>query len=192
MNQFRSLSVGALLLCTITLARAETFRIDPAQSVISFKVRHIFGSVNGKFRQFSGTIELDRDHPQQSSVNATIQVRSIETGIAKRDEHMKTAEFFDVAKFPEITFKSRSVKRTGKESGEVVGEFTMHGVTRTIPLQVAFLGFGKGKAGETTRWRVTTAPLKRSDYGLRWSPTVEKTSMIGEEVSVLMEIEASR
>ena len=81
------------------------------------------------------------------------------------------------------------MKRTGKESGDIVGEFTMHGVTRTIPLHVTFLGAGKD---ESTRWRVTSEPLQRNDYGLRWSPTVETTSMIGQEVAVEMEIEAKR
>ena len=105
---------------------------------------------------------------------------------------MLAAEFFDAAKYPEITFRSRSARRTGKDSGEVVGEFGMHGVTRTIPLHVTFLGLSRNAAGEeTTRWRVTTDPLLRRDYHLLWSPTTESVSMIGQEVAINMEIEAT-
>lgn len=181
--------IGFAFFCST--AQAETFKIDPARSVISFKVRHLLGKVTGRFRQLSGVINLDREHPEQSSVNATIQVKSIDTGIAKRDEHLKSADFFQAEKFPEISFKSQSIKRTGKESGEITGELSMHGVTRRIVLHVSFLGFGKNSTDETSRWRVTTDPIKRGDYGLRWSSTVESTSMIGQEVTVTMEIEAT-
>ena len=172
----------------VTSARAETLQIDPAHSVISFKVRHIFGTVNGRFRQFSGTLELDREHPEQSRVNATIQMRSIDTGIGKRDEHLLSSDFFDAAKFPVMTFKSSKVERTDNEKGDVTGEFTMHGVTHTLPLHVTLLP----SENATTRWRISTEPLKRNDYGLRWSPSVETTSMIGQEISVTMEIQTSR
>jgi polyisoprenoid-binding protein YceI len=184
--------VAITLLLSPSICVAENFRIDPARSTITFKVRQYLGTVTGRFPQFSGEIELDREQPEQSTVNATIQVRSIKTGIAKRDEHLLSPEFFNAAKYPEITFKSRRVKQTGKESGDIVGDFTMHGVTHSIALHVRFLGFSPGKAGgQTTRWRVTTDPIKRDDYGLRWSDTTEGISMIAQEVAVEMEIEAA-
>src|SRR6476620_9403491 len=99
-----------------SICAAETFRIDPARSTITFKVRQFFGTVSGRFQQFSGEIELDREQPEQSKVHATIQLRSIKTGIAKRDRHLLSPGFFDVAKYPELTFQSRRVKQTGKES----------------------------------------------------------------------------
>lgn len=186
--------LSLLFLCFVleAPAKAETYQFDPAHSIVSFKVRHLLGKVSGRFRQLSGTIELDREHPEQASVQATIQVKSIDTGIPKRDEHLRSADFFDAQRFPEISFQSKEVRRTGKESAEISGQFTMHGVTRSIVLQVELLGFAKRDGRETTRWRITSEPLKRSNYALRWSPTVENTSMIGQEVMVTMEIEATR
>ena len=172
---------------------SETFKFDQAHSTIAFKVRHFLGSAKGKFTKFSGTIEVDREHPEKSSVVATIQAASIDTAIAKRDEHLRNADFFNVQQYPEITFKSRRVKQTGTNTGEIVGDFSMHGVTRAITLNVQLLG-DPTSAGKnpTTRWRVTTAPLKRSEFKLGWSKGVETVSMIGDEVSVDIQVEATR
>jgi len=166
---------------------AEVFKIDPAHSRIGFKVHQAIATVTGRFKQFGGTIELDREHPEKSSVTATIQVKSIDTGIAKRDAHLCSAEFFNVAKFPEITFKSRSVKQTGPDAGDIVGDFTMHGVTKPITLHVKLL---TKKGEEATRWQVTTQPLSRREFGLQFSKTLESVSMIGDTVTTTMEIES--
>ena len=124
---------------------------------------------------------------------ATIQVSSIDTAIAKRDEHLRGEDFFDVRKFPEITFKSRRVKQTGPNGGEIVGDLTMHGITRPITLKVQLLGSPESAAkNQRTRWRVTTAPLKRSDFKLGWSKGIEAVSMIGDDVAVDIQIEARR
>jgi polyisoprenoid-binding protein YceI len=169
-----------------TAAQAnETFKIDPSHSTIAFKVRHMLGTAKGGFSKFSGTIEVDREHPEQSSVSVTISTASIDTGIAKRDEHLR-GELFNVAKYPEITFKSRHVKQTGANTGEITGDFTMHGVTRAIVLNVQLLSNPQGS------WRVTTAPLKRSEFGLVFSKSAETVSMIADDVSVDIEIEARR
>ncbi|MCA1659524.1 MAG: YceI family protein [Verrucomicrobiaceae bacterium] len=116
--------------CVCVTARAnETFKIDPSRSAIAFKVRHMLGSAKGSFSKFAGTIEVDRDHPERSSVTVTIDAASIDTAIAKRDAHLR-AELFDVAKYPEITFKSRRAKQTGASTGEIAGDLTMRGVTQ--------------------------------------------------------------
>lgn len=159
---------------------AETLRIDPAHSTIAFKVRHMLGSAKGRFSRFSGTIVVDRENPEQSSVSVKIATASIDTGIAKRDDHLR-AELFEVAKYPEIAFVSRGVKRTGTNSGEIVGDLTMHGVTREIVLTVQLVG---------ERWRVTTAPLRRSQFGLVFSKSAETISMIADEVAVEIQIQA--
>ncbi len=157
-----------------------------------FKVRHLLGTAKGKFTKFGGTIDLDREEPAKSSVTASIQVASIDTAIAKRDEHLRGEEFFSVQKFPEITFKSRQVKQTGP-TAEITGDLTMHGVTREITLRVLLLGAPESAGkNQTTRWRVTTAPIKRSQFGLVWSKSVEAVSMIGDEVVVDIQIEAVR
>jgi polyisoprenoid-binding protein YceI len=161
----------------------ETLKIDPTRSTIAFKVRHLLGAAKGKFSKFSGTIVVDREHPEQSSVNVKIAAASIDTGIVKRDEHLREG-LFNVEKYPEITFKSRRVKQTGANSGQIVGDFTMHGVTREITLNVQLV------SNSDTRWRVTTAPLRRSDFGLLFSKTAETMSGIGDDVAVEIEIEA--
>jgi polyisoprenoid-binding protein YceI len=183
-NWIRLILVSAIALCATARAN-ETFRIDPAHSTIAFKVRHMLGTAKGNFSKFSGTI-VDRDHPEQSSVMVTIAAASIDTGIAKRDEHLR-GELFNVAKYPEITFKSRRVKQTGANSGQIEGDLTMHGVTRAITLNVQLLS-----TAEPSRWRVTTAPLKRSEFGLVFSKSAETVSMIADDVAVDIEIEARR
>src|SRR5215469_186119 len=116
-------------------ARAdETYKIDPVHSSISFKVRHFFSYVSGDFKKFEGTIQVDMNNPEKSAVSATIDVSSIDTKNDKRDEDLRSSDFFDVTKNPTITFKSKSVKKTGSESGDITGDLTMHGVTREITL----------------------------------------------------------
>ncbi|HWM23705.1 MAG TPA: YceI family protein [Chthoniobacterales bacterium] len=169
----------------------ESYKFDQTRSTIAFKVRHLLGTAKGKFAKFSGTIEVDREHPEKSSVVATIQTASIDTANAKRDEHLRTADFFSVRQYREITFKSRRVTQTGPNAGEIAGDLTMHGVTRPITLNVQLLGDAKSAADTpTTRWRVTTAPLKRSDFGIGKGAGGEW--MIGNDVAVEIEIEAAR
>lgn len=184
----------AVALAPLVAARADdTYQIDPVHSSISFKVRHFFSNVDGNFKKFEGTINVDSEHPEKSSVKATIQTESINTGNDKRDGHLKSDEFFDVAKFPTITFKSKSVKQTGSESGDIVGDLTMHGVTKEITLHVKFLGKGKGMGGAAiSGWEVTADPIKRADYGLTWSKTIEGTAVIGDDVRVTIEVEADK
>lgn len=186
------LALGLCLVVGGSSARAnEIFKFDQAHSTIAFKVRHLLGSAKGKFTKFSGTIEVDREHPEKSSVVATIQAASIDTANAKRDEHLRTADFFNVRQYPEITFKSRRVKQTGANAGEIAGDLTMHGVTRPITLNVQLLGDSEAAAkNPTTRWRVTTAPLKRSEFGIGTGAGGAWT--IGDEVAVEIGIEAAR
>src|SRR6266404_6341761 len=111
------------------VASNDTYKFDQARSTIGFSAHQFLGTTQGKFKKFEGKIEIDREHPENSSVTARIDVRSIDTGIVKRDNHLRSAEFFNVEKYPEITFKSRSVKQTNPQAGDIVGDLTMHGVT---------------------------------------------------------------
>ncbi len=194
MKKYPLLLTAAALCGSILTAHAdETYKIDPVHSSISFKVRHFFSYVNGSFRKFEGTIHVESDHPEKSSVNAVIQTASIDTGNDKRDEDLRSADFFDAAQFPTITFKSKSVKQNGPDSGDITGDLTMHGVTREITLRVKFLGKGKGMGGHAiSGWQVTAGPVKRSDYGLTWSKTVEGTAVVGQDVEVTIEVEADK
>jgi polyisoprenoid-binding protein YceI len=172
-------------------ARAnETYQFSPSGSTIGFNVRQFLGTTHGKFTKFNGKINVDREHPENSSVTAQIAVRSIDTRIEKRDDHLRSPEFFNVEKFPYITFKSRSVKRTGPQSGDILGDLMIHGVTRPITLHVKLLT----PVNETsrTRWGVTVDPITRRDFNLMFAPATEAVSGISQTVAINIEIEAKR
>lgn len=191
---FRLGSICLVLAAVVQSAVAsETYKFDQARSTIGFRVRQFLGATNGKFGQFSGSIALDREHPERSSVSAKIQVSSIDTRIKKRDDHLRSEEFFNVAKYPEITFKSHSAKQTGQQSGDILGDLTMHGVTKPVTLHVKLITPLKdGASLQRTRWEVTTEPLKRRDFNLMFSKTAEAVSGISQEVAIKIEIEATR
>jgi polyisoprenoid-binding protein YceI len=172
---------------------AETYRIESGQSKIAFSVRQLLGTTHGEFHKFGGRIDLDREHPERSSVTATIQVASIDTKIAKRDQHLRSEDFFNAGKFPEITFRSRSVKRTGADSGDITGDLTMHGVTRPITLHVKLATPITGDSlPARTRWQITSEPVHRKDFALMFSGTTEAVSGIGQDVVPTIEVEAVR
>ena len=184
--------IAALLISavvTVTSAK-DTYKFDPSGSTIGFSVHQFLGTTHGKFTNFSGKIEVDRDHPENSSVTAQINVSSIDTRIKRRDDHLRSAEFFNAEKFSHITFKSRSVKQTGPQSGDILGDITMHGVTRPITLHVKLLT----PINETgrTRWSVTTDPITRRDFNLMFAPAAESVSGISQTVAINIEIGAKR
>ena len=168
----------------------ETYKFDPSGSTIGFSVHQFLGTTHGKFTKFNGKIEIDRERPENSSVRAQIDVRSIDTRINKRDDHLRSAEFFNVEKFPQITFKSRTVKRTGPQSGDILGDLTMHGVTWPTTLHVKLLTPMSDTS--RTRWSVTTDPVMRRDFNLMFAPAAETVSGISQTVAINIEIEAKR
>lgn len=187
----RIIAVAILATAVHSFAVAnETYRFDQTRSTIGFSVHQFLGTTHGKFKKFDGRIEIDREHPENSSVTARIDVRSIDSGIVKRDNHLRSAEFFNVEKYPEITFKSRSVKQTGPQSGDIVGDLTMHGVTKTITLHVKLLSSPDDP--KQTRWSITMDPLKRQDFNLMFAQAAETMSGISQTVAVNIEIEATR
>ena len=187
--QIVAVAVATAALNSAALAN-ETYKFDQAHSTIGFSVHQFLGTTQGKFTKFDGKIDIDREHPENSSVTARIDVRSIDTGIVKRDNHLRSPEFFAVEKYPEITFKSRSVKQTGPQVGDILGDLTMHGVTKPITLHVKLLT----SATETkqTRWAVTTDPLRRRDFNLMFAQAAETMSGISQTVTINIEIEATR
>lgn len=177
----------------LTLAHAsaaEKFEIDPVHSTIGFKVKHLFSYVTGRFNDVQGTITVDAAKPEDSAVEVKIATKSINTANEKRDTHLRSPDFFDAEKFPEMTFKSKKVVRTGEDTADVTGDFTLHGVTKEVVLKVKFLGKGKGMTGGLqTGWEAKTA-IKRSDYGLTWSKIIEGTAVVGDEIEIELQIEA--
>jgi len=183
-------STFAILALSSAALANEAYKFNPSGSTIGFTVHQFLGTAHGKFTSFSGEIDVDREHPENSSVTAQIDVRSINTQIKKRDDHLRSPEFFNVEKFPQITFKSRSVKRTGPQRGDILGDLTMHGATKPVTLHVKLLT----PINETsrTRWGVTTDPITRRDFNLMFSSGVEAVSGIGQTVAINIEIEAKR
>ena len=184
--------IAALVIAGVgsTAAAKENYKFDPSGSSIGFSVHQFLGTTRGKFANFSGRIEVDREHPENSSVTAQIDVQSIDTRIKKRDDHLRSAEFFNVEKFPQMTFKSRSVKRTGPQSGDILGDLTIHGVTKPITLHVKLLT----PLNETarTRWAVSCDAINRRDFNLMFAQGTEAISGISQTVAINIEIEAKR
>jgi len=184
--------IAALVIAGLgaTASAKDSYKFDPSGSTIGFSVHQFLGTTRGKFANFSGRIEVDREHPENSSVTAQVQVQSIDTRIKKRDDHLRSAEFFNVEKFPQMTFKSRSVKRTGPQSGDILGDLTIHGVTKPITLHVKLLT----PLNETarTRWAVSCDAINRRDFNLMFPQGTEAISGISQTVAISIEIEAKR
>jgi polyisoprenoid-binding protein YceI len=184
--------VAAVAVATLspTVLAGEIYKFGPSGSTIGFSVHQFLGTTQGKFTKFNGKVDINREHPENSSVTAQIDVRSIDTQIKKRDDHLRSAEFFNVEKYPQITFKSRSVKQTGPQSGDVLGDLTIHGVTKPITLHVKLLT----PLNDTnrTRWAVTVDPITRHVFNLMFAPATETVSGISQTVPINIEIEAKR
>lgn len=171
----------------------ESWTIDKSHSSAEFKVRHLMANVGGRFNDFDAVIHLDRTNASNSSVEFTIQATSIDTGNKNRDEHLRSPDFFDVAKFPTITFKSASIKERSKDLYDVTGDFTMHGVTKRITLPVQFLGFGRGPGGgEKAGFEINTI-VNRKDYGVVWNRNLDEGGvLLGDEVKVTINLELNK
>ncbi len=182
-------AVAAITVLSSVALANETYKFDQLHSTIGFSVHQFLGTTHGKFAKFDGKIEIDREHPENSSVTARIVVRSIDTGIVKRDNHLRSTEFFDVEKYPDIMFKSRSVKQTGPQEGDILGDLTMHGVKKPIALHVKLLT--SPSDSKRTRWSVTTDPLGRRDFNLVFAQATESMSGISQTVVINIEIEAT-
>jgi polyisoprenoid-binding protein YceI len=169
-------------------AAVEAYAIDPVHSSVGFSVRHFFTKVPGLFTKFSGTITVDRDNLENSSVTATIDVGSVSTNNEKRDNHLRSPDFFDAANFSTITFASKSWKKTGDNSFDVTGDLMIHGVTKEVVLKVDLLGFGPGMMGaQLSGWDASTT-LNRGDFGVNGPAMLGKA--LGSEVGVSITIEA--
>ena len=179
---------------TITQSGLEagTWEIDPSHSTVEFSVRHMmFSKVKGRFTSFRGTIVV-ADNPQDSSVEAVVDMASVDTGDEGRDAHLRSPEFFDVEKYPEMTFVSRSVRADG-DPAVVAGDLTLHGVTRPVELELEFNGVGTDPFGNTKAAFTATTELSRKDFGLEWNVALDTGGvLVGDKVQVTLEIQAAR
>lgn len=177
---------------TATATAVRTYQIDPAHSEAAFQVRHLITKVRGQFGEFAGTIAFDAAQPPRSSVAFSIQTKSIDTNQAQRDEHLRSADFFDVEKFPLLTFKSTAVAARGADHFDVTGELTIRDVTKTITLPVSYLGGAKDPWGADKIAFETEITLNRKDYGLNWNAALETGGfLVGDDVKVSLSIQAA-
>jgi polyisoprenoid-binding protein YceI len=173
---------------------ADTFVVDKMHSEATFQVRHLVSRVSGKFDDFAGSISVDEAKPEASAVEFKIKTPSINTGVADRDKHLRSADFFDAEKYPEISFKSTSVKPTSRKNVyDVTGDLTMHGVTKTITLPVEFLGFAKDPRGNQRAGFTTHVTLNRKDYGIMWNRALDNGgTLLSDDVDITVNIEAAK
>jgi polyisoprenoid-binding protein YceI len=177
---------------TATTTRVSTWELDPAHSGAHFSIRHMMVStVRGEFGKVAGVVKLDEADPTRSTVQATIDVSSINTRDPQRDAHLRSAEFFDVEKFPSIDFKSTSIVKTGADTYELTGQLTLHGITREVTLKLeAASEQGKDPWGKLRRGATATGTLNRKDFGLNWNQVLETGGiLVGDEVKLTIDVE---
>ncbi len=187
--------VATLVLAAPSLAFAAEYVIDTGHSSAQFSVKHMMVSnVRGSFANVTGTANLDEKDITKSTVEAVIDVNTVNTNDPKRDEHLRSADFFDAAKYPTITFKSTKVQKAGKDKLKVSGDLTLHGVTKPVVLDVeGFSSEVKDPWGNIKRGGVATTKVNRKDFGLGWNKVLETGGVaVGEEVSITIDLELNK
>ncbi|MDA8021029.1 MAG: YceI family protein [Thermoanaerobaculia bacterium] len=178
----------ALLLTPGAFAQPIEFGIDAAHSAVSFKVRHFFTQVPGHFDTFDGAIVYDPAKPESSRVEMTIQAASIDTGNENRDQHLRSADFFEVETYPTVRFESVSVTAKGDGELEVLGDFTLHGKTKRMTVPVSVLGLMRGeqaRAGFSAEFTID-----RKEFGVSWNRALDNGgTILGDEVKVTIDLE---
>ena len=174
-----------------TTTATRTYKIDKSHSEAIFQVRHLVTKVRGRFTDFEGAIEFNEANPEQSSVHFTINTTSIDTAEPDRDKHLRSADFFEVEKFPQITFVSKRIVKRGAETYDVTGDLSIHGVTKEVVLPVAHMGKAKDPWGNDRIGFEAESSLNRKDYGLHWNAALETGGfLVGDDVKISLEIQA--
>jgi len=187
-------AAAALVLCALSAPAAfaaDTYTFDVAHSNIGFTVRHFFSKVPGHFTQYEGTILFDSQDLSKSVVNVTIEAASINTGVDKRDTHLKSPDFFDVEKFPKLTFVSNKVSQAGTGKAKVEGMLTIRGVSKAVTLDVDLMGSGPDGWGGVRAGFEARTKINRQDYGVAWNKVVEGGgSVLSDDVEITLNVEA--
>lgn len=184
--------ITIIALAAPALSSAATWTIDPDHSNVGFKVRHLMVSnVKGSFEKFTGTIDVNEKDITKSKIDVSIDTASINTNVQKRDEHLRSADFFDVTKYPAMTFVSKKIAKTGKGKLKVTGDLTLHGITKEVILDVEGPAKeSKDPWGNTRSGAVASTKINRKDFGLVWNKALETGGVaVGEEVTINLEVE---
>jgi len=168
------------------------WNIDATHSGINFSIRHmVVSKVRGRFAKYSGTLDIDDTDLTRSVVDVTIDASSIDTGTAQRDEHLRSPDFFDVAKFPELRFHSRRIEKLDEERYRIAGELTIRDVTREVNLDVEYGGRGKDPWGNQRMGFTAKTSIDRKEFGLKWNQLLEAGGvLVGDRVDIDLEVQA--
>lgn len=186
-------TLTALALAAAVSAQAApvTFKIDPAHSEMAFVIRHLVSKVHGNFGKFQGSFTYDAANVAASAVSVDIVTASINTGVERRDNHLRSADFFAADSFPSTRFVSTSVKPVDKDNFEITGDLTMHGVTRPVTLTANVLGSGPGPDGAPRMGFEAAGKLNRKDFGVLWNHQLDKGGwVLGDDVDLRITVEA--
>jgi polyisoprenoid-binding protein YceI len=187
--------IMALALMAPFSALAGTYTLDPAHTNIGFKVKHLMiANVKGVFEKFQGTVVIDDQDIAKSKINVSVDIASINTNIAKRDDHLRSNDFFDAAKYPKMTFESTRFERVGPDKLKVTGNLTIRGVTRPVVLNVEGLTPEiKGPQGDFKRGASATAVINRQDFGVSWNKKLDAGGVVvADEVHIIIEAEMNK
>ena len=182
-----SLAVAVLFLSS-PFVNAATYTIDGSHSSVTFKIKHVIGKVTGNFQQFTGNFTYDPAKPQATTANAVIQATSVNTSNEKRDNHLRTPDFFDVQKYPTITFKGDHVTDVQGSKAKLAGQLTLHGVTKPVVLDLDIAGVAKDPMGKERAGASATTTINRNDFVVGPS-TGPMSTMIGDQVEISIDIE---
>jgi polyisoprenoid-binding protein YceI len=188
-------AVAALVLAAPMVAFGAEYEIDPAHTSAQFAVKHMMVStVRGAFQKVAGKVNIDETDITKSTVEATIDVASVNTRVEQRDNHLRSPDFFDVAKYPTITFKSTKVEKGAGEGMKVTGDLTIHGVTKPVVLEMEGLTPDvKDPWGGTTRGGSATTKISRKDFGMTWNKAIESGGvLVGDDVAITLDFEMKK
>lgn len=182
-----------MLLPALAAAEVEKYNVDPVHSDVGFTIRHFVSKVPGRFNQFEGEMQIDPQDPTTMAIQGTVQVASIDTNQPKRDEHLRSWEFFDAPTYPTITFKSKTVTKSGPSTYTVLGDLTLHGVTKEVPLEVEVLGFGPDAWGGMRAGFEAKGKINRKDFGMTWNKVLDAGgTVLGDDVELVVHVEAAK
>lgn len=182
-----ALTTALLLACSHALADQEAYRIDDTHSFANWSIRHVASKTSGTFTDIKGKILIDRNNLANSSVDAKINMLSVNSSHAKRDKHIKEADYLDTDKFAEMTFVSKKIEAINNTEGIMTGVLTMHGVAKEMTFPFKVLGFGADPwGGYRTGFEAKTS-LKASDFGFKWS--LKKDASVGDDIEITLLIE---
>lgn len=187
MKHLMMTAISALLVANTAFAAPEVYNIDSAHSFANFSIRHVVAKTSGSFNDIKGLVKIDREHLENSSVDANIRVGSVSTGLAKRDDHIKKPEYLDADAFGEMRFVSTKIVAKGATEGVMTGKFTLHGVTKELSIPFKVLGFGNDPWGGARAGFEAHTVIKASDYGFAWM--AKPNAPVGDDIEVTLLIE---